>query len=109
MPKRRDKPPCELFTSIVPDLLRITAFPIGTLALCLRVGKKQVLDFMNEVVVVICSILISKSYLVLKEGQSIPIVRSGLQEIYSPVPSLSVEELMLKAPVYNDKGRLVDF
>ena len=103
------KTPCELFTGIVPDLLHITAFPIGTLALCPRVGKKQLLDSMNELVVVICPILTSKSYLVLKEGQSIPIVRSGLQEIYSPIPSLSEEELKLKAPVYNDKGRLIDF
>ena len=46
----------------------------------------------------------------LKEGgQSKPIVRSRLQEIYSPIPSQSEDELKLKAPVYNDKGRLADF
>ena len=63
-----EKTPCKLFTQIVPDLLHITAFPIGTLALCPSVGKKQILDSMNELVVVICPILTSKSYLVLKEG-----------------------------------------
>ena len=63
---------------------------------------------MNELVVVICPILTSKSYLVLKEGQSIPIVRSGLQEIYSPVPTMSEEELKEKSLVYNAEGRLID-
>ena len=54
---------------------------------------------MNELVAVICPILASKSYLVSKEGQSIPVVRSGLQEIFSPVPTMSEEVLKTKAPV----------
>ena len=47
------KTPCELFTGILSDLLHITAFPIGTFALCPRVVKKQVLGSMNELLVVI--------------------------------------------------------
>ena len=64
---------------------------------------------MNELVVVVCPILTSKIYLVLKEGKSIPIVRSSLQEIYSPILTMSGKELKGKAPVYNEKEILIDF
>ena len=59
---------------------------------------------MNELV--IWKILTCESYFVLKERQSLPIVRSGLQEIHA---ALTEEELVLKGPVYNDMERLIDF
>lgn len=103
------KTPCELFTGIVPDVMHLTSFATGSLALCPRVGKKQVLESMNELVVVICPMLTSRNHLVLKEGDSIPVVRCGLQHVQPNVARMSDEEVQQKLPTYDEDGRLIDF
>ena len=103
--------PAEMVYGVKPDAEHIGRAAFGQKCWAPRTGTIRLGDTRNELVVMIAPLLTGqKAHMVMREGQTIPCVRSGVVCIDAVTRELTtVEKERLRPTVDEETGRVVDF
>ena len=103
--------PMERVTGIKPDFLQMTTFRYGALTIFPKVNKSNNLSETNYELgcVLVAPQLTKGSYLVLRQGTKVPVIRAGLKPILEHAVHRSKEEWEALQPIFDKNGRMTKF